>query len=193
MPAVPKHRQPIVNAAVTLFRRQGYAGTGLNEIVELSDAPKGSLYHYFPAGKPSIAVAAVEEAGRRIAATVLQLAIESRSTADLLRAHARLLAGWMRQARFRSGCPMMTVLLELAPEDRAVAEAGRQAYAAWARILTDKLVAEGFSNARADRLARLCVASLQGALIQARVERQGAPIETAACELARMLEVQPMV
>ena len=24
MPAVPKHRQPIINAAVTLFRRQGF-------------------------------------------------------------------------------------------------------------------------------------------------------------------------
>ena len=62
MPAVPKHRKPIVDAAVTLFRRQGYAGTGLNDIVDTSGAPKGSLYHYFPDGKASIAVAAVEEA-----------------------------------------------------------------------------------------------------------------------------------
>ena len=43
-----------------LFRRQGYAGTGLNDIVELSGAPKGSLYHYFPDGKASIAEAAVD-------------------------------------------------------------------------------------------------------------------------------------
>jgi TetR/AcrR family transcriptional regulator, lmrAB and yxaGH operons repressor len=51
MPAVPKHRQPIINTAVTLFRRQGYSRTGLNEIVDVSGAPKGSLYHYFPLGK----------------------------------------------------------------------------------------------------------------------------------------------
>jgi len=38
---------------------QGYACTGLNDIVDASGAPKGSLYHYFPAGKASIAVAAV--------------------------------------------------------------------------------------------------------------------------------------
>ena len=56
MPAVPKHRQPIINAAVTLFRRQGFARTGLNDIVDVSGAPKGSLYHYFPDGKSSIAV-----------------------------------------------------------------------------------------------------------------------------------------
>lgn len=188
MPAVPKHRQPIINAAVTLFRRHGYSGTGLNDIVDQSGAPKGSLYHYFPEGKSSIAVAAVEEAGRRVTETVAQLASETRSTGELLRGHARLLAGWMRKSGFRDGCPITTVLLELAPEDRAVAQAGRNAYSARLRILTEKLVADGFEPKRAERLAGLCVSAIQGALIQARVERSGAPLETAADELARMLD-----
>ena len=187
MPAIPK-RQPIINAAVTLFRRQGYSATGLNDIVEESGAPKGSLYHYFPAGKSSIAVAALEEAGRRVIETVAQLARETPSTGELIRGHARLLAGWMRKSGFRDGCPITTVLLELAPKDRAVAQAGRQAYAARLAVLTDKLVADGFPAERAERLAGLCVSAIQGALIQARVERRGAPIETAADELARMLD-----
>jgi TetR/AcrR family transcriptional repressor of lmrAB and yxaGH operons len=188
VPAIPKHREPIVNAAVTLFRRQGYAGTGLNDIVEASGAPKGSLYHYFPAGKTSIAVAAVEEAGRRVAETMARLAAETGSTGDMLRAHAKLLSGWMRKSGFRDGCPITTVLLELAPKDRAVAEAGREAYATRIGLLRDKLIADGFSPARADRLAILCASALQGALIQSRVERSGAPIEMAADELARLLE-----
>jgi TetR/AcrR family transcriptional repressor of lmrAB and yxaGH operons len=187
LPAVPKHRQPIINAAVTLFRRQGYSATGLNDIVDESSAPKGSLYHYFPAGKPSIAVAAVEEAGRRVAETVLQLAMTTPSTGELIKEHARLLAGWMRKSGFRDGCPITTVLLELAPENRAVAQAGREAYAARLAILTEKLMADGFPVEHAKRLAGLCVSAIQGALIQARVERSGAPIETAADELASML------
>lgn len=187
MPAVPKHRQPIINAAVTLFRRRGYSATGLNDIVDESGAPKGSLYYYFPDGKSSIAVAAVKEAGRRVAETVAQLARETRSTGELLRGHARLLAGWMSKSGFRDGCPITTVLLELAPGDRAVAQAGRDAYSARLRILTEKLVADGFAAERAERLAGLCVSAIQGALIQARVERSGAPLETAADELAKML------
>lgn len=188
MPAIPKHRQPIINAAVTLFRRQGYARTGLNDIVDVSGAPKGSLYHYFPLGKSSIAVAAVEEAGRRVATTIQALAKECRSTGELLRAHARLLAGWMRSSGFRNGCPITTVLLELAPRERAVAEAGRRAYAARVAILSDKLVADGHSRARSEALAVLCTSAMQGALIQARVERSGRPIEVTAGELARLLE-----
>lgn len=189
MPAVPKHRQPIIDSAVTLFRRQGYAGTGLNDIIDASGAPKGSLYHYFPGGKASIAVAAVEEAGRRVADTMSGLAQQPGSTGDLLRRHARLLAGWMRRSGFRDGCPISTVLLELAPADRAVAEAGRRAYAARVAVLRDRLIADGAGAVQADRLAVLCVAALQGALIQARVERSGAAIEIAAAELADLLDV----
>ena len=188
MPAVPRHRQPIINAAVMLFRRQGYAQTGLNDIVDVSGAPKGSLYHYFPDGKSSIAVAAVEEAGRRVAATVAKLAEECGSTGELLRAHARLLAGWMQGSGFRNGCPITTVLLELAPRERAVSDAGRRAYAARLSILRDKLLADGFVRSRAESLAVLCTSALQGALIQARVERSGRPIEVTAVELARLIE-----
>jgi TetR/AcrR family transcriptional repressor of lmrAB and yxaGH operons len=188
MPAAPKHRQPIIDAAVTLFRRQGYAGTGLNDIVDESGAPKGSLYHYFPDGKASIAVAAVEEAGRRVADTVAELAAKTASTGDLLKGHARLLSGWMRKSGFRDGCPITTVLLELAPKDRAVAQAGREAYAARLKLIAEKLIADGFTPQRAARLAGLCTSAIQGALIQARIERSGAPIELAAEELAALLD-----
>ncbi|QDP21777.1 TetR/AcrR family transcriptional regulator [Bradyrhizobium cosmicum] len=190
MPAVPKHRQPIINAAVMLFRRQGFARTGLNDIVDVSGAPKGSLYHYFPDGKSSIAVAAVEEAGRRVAETVAKLAEDCSSAGDLLRAHARLLAGWMQGSGFRNGCPITTVLLELAPRERAVSEAGRKAYAARISILREKLIADGFARPRADSLAVLCTSALQGALIQARVERSRRPIEVTATELARLIEAE---
>jgi TetR/AcrR family transcriptional repressor of lmrAB and yxaGH operons len=188
MPAIPKHRAPIIDAAVRLFRQQGYAGTGLNDIVDASGAPKGSLYHYFPAGKASIAVAAVEEAGRRVAETMAKLAREHTSTAQLLRAHGRLYSEWMRKSGFRDGCPITTILLELAPKDRGVSVAGRNAYATRLGVLRAKLLADGISPQRAERLAVLCVSALQGALIQSRVERSGAAIETAADELATLLE-----
>jgi TetR/AcrR family transcriptional repressor of lmrAB and yxaGH operons len=48
-------------------------------------------------------VAAVEEAGRLVVATLEKLASECGSTGELLRAHARLLAGWMQKSAFRNG------------------------------------------------------------------------------------------
>ncbi len=192
MPAVAKHRKPIIDAAVTLFRRQGYANTGLNEIVQQSGAPKGSLYYYFPEGKTSIAAAAVLEAGERVAKTVQDLSDKATSTANLMRAHAKLLAKWMRESTYRDGCPITTVLLEMAPQDRAVSEAGRKAYGMRIGIMREKLIEDGFPAKEAKRLATTCVSALQGALIQARIERSGAPIETAADEIAKLLENHPL-
>ena len=185
-----KHRQPIIDAAVRLFRQQGYAATGLNELVDESGSPKGSMYHYFPEGKPSIAVAAVEEAGRRVVETLETLAGKSGSTGDLLRSHAALLAGWMEKSGFRDGCPMTTVLLELAPGNFEVAEAGRCAFTARHEVLAEKLRADGMSDGDAERLAMLCTNAMQGSLVQARVERNRRPIVETADLLAELIEAR---
>lgn len=188
MPPAPKHRQAIVDAAVTLFRRHGYAATGTADIVAQSGAPKGSLYHYFPGGKAAIGEAAVEEAGRRILASLEELSTQASTCAELVKAHARLLAGWMAKSDYRDGAPMTTVLLENAPQDQAITERGREALHAWRALLESRLADDGVGSDRARRLASLTIAALDGALVQARVEKSEQPILWAADELAALYE-----
>src|ERR1700723_4748930 len=114
MSAPPRHRGASVRAAAALFRRNGYAATGINEIADVSGAPKGSLYHYFPNGKDQIGEAAVRFAGRRVTRTFEQLLAKHKTTAALVKAYGRLLAGWMAASDFRDGCPITTTLLEAA-------------------------------------------------------------------------------
>lgn len=52
-------RDVILQTATRLFQRQGYNGTGLNQIIEESGAPKGSIYYHFPNGKEEIASEAI--------------------------------------------------------------------------------------------------------------------------------------
>jgi len=188
MPAKPKHRDAIVTAAVALFRRRGFSGTGLSDIVELSGAPKGSLYHYFPKGKLSIAEAAVRQAAHRVDATYRELAEQHKSPGKIVRAYAALMSGWMKQSGFRDGSPIATVLLETAPDDAAITEAGREAYAERSSVLSERLVAKGVPVARARRLAGLVTAAMEGSLIQARVEQSETPIADAAAELEKLLD-----
>jgi len=56
-------RERILYAAAELFRRQGYAGTGLNQIVAAAQAPFGSLYHHYPGGKQQLAEEVIEVGG----------------------------------------------------------------------------------------------------------------------------------
>ena len=59
-------REAFVEATGELLRRQGYAATGLNEIVARSGAPRGSLYFHFPGGKQELALAAMERTGEQL-------------------------------------------------------------------------------------------------------------------------------
>jgi TetR/AcrR family transcriptional regulator, lmrAB and yxaGH operons repressor len=183
--AAPKHRENIVAAAATLRRRQGFAATGVNDIVRESGAPKGSLYHYFPAGKAQIGAAAVTYAGGRVTRTLLDLFASCETAEEMVRAYAAMLAGWMAKSQFRDGCPISTTLLETTPAEPGIAEAGRTAFAAWNDIWAAKLIRGGVTPARAKRLAAFTLATLQGALLVARVEGRAGPLEDAAEELAR--------
>lgn len=188
MSAKPKHRQAIVSAAVRLFRRQGYAATGLAQIVEASGAPKGSVYHYFPAGKAAIGAAAVTMAGETVRATIAALPPGERP-GDFLRAYARLMGGWLRASGFRDGSPIASVVLEQAAQDDEIAAAAREVYAAWRGAMAGRLVASGLGEAAAERIALLAITNLEGSLILARAERSEAPVLAAADALAALADI----
>lgn len=187
MPAKGKHREPIIDAAIRHFRQHGYAATGLNDLVQSSGAPKGSLYHYFPEGKPSIAAAAVEEAATRMAATMRDVAKKNESPEEFVRALAETFGGWMRKSGFRDGCPITTVLLELAPEDRAVTKAGERSYKDRRKVISDILEHAGYTQDEAFDLATLWLSALTGALIECRVSMSSRPLTRVADLLASQL------
>ncbi len=184
MPAPRKHRDPIVDTAIRQFRKNGYPATALNTIVELSGAPKGSVYHYFPKGKPSIAVAAVEEASLRMARTMRDIAAGSPNAEGFIKEFANTLSGWLRRSGYRDGCPMTTVLLELSTLDRSVAKAGRRAYAVRFEVIREVLKNDGIAAPKAEEFTSFCMSSLNGAIIESRVFRNSRPIISAGNMLA---------
>lgn len=188
MGAAAIHRQAIVDTAVRLFRKQGYAATGLNQIVEESGAPKGSLYHYFPEGKTAIAEAAVRTAAAKVTGTLQALAAEHDDPARIYRRYLDLMAGWMAQSGYRDGSPITTTLLETAPQIAALRDAGAQALSDWARVLAGALSRKGVPAARAERLARVAIAALEGALLQVRVGEDRQPLDDAADEIGGLFE-----
>src|SRR6185437_741270 len=53
-------RQKIVQAARQLIRERGYNATAFSDVLELSGAPRGSVYYHFPGGKTQLAMEAAE-------------------------------------------------------------------------------------------------------------------------------------
>ncbi|MED5601542.1 MAG: TetR/AcrR family transcriptional regulator [Alloalcanivorax venustensis] len=188
MGARPKHRDRLVRAAAELFRQRGYAATGINDILGLAAAPKGSFYHYFPGGKEALGAEAVRYAGDRVTDTLQTLERDHRTPAAALRAYGALLAGWLKDSDYRDGCPLATTVLEVTPQSEPITAAAREAYAAWRRTLATLIDPDNTDGARAQRLASLAISALEGALIQARVSRDPAPIHDACEEIAALID-----
>ena len=176
MANVAKHKNSLVRTAMRLFRQQGYASTGLQQIIAESGAPKGSLYHYFPAGKEALGAAVIEMAGGLIAEMLTAVAARSPEPNAFLLGYCKVMAGWMKESGFRSGCPIATTLLENAPQSPAITAAGRHAIDGWIAIVAGVLSHGGMERREARNHAQLIIAAMEGALILARIRRSTRPI-----------------
>ena len=180
-------RTRLISAAAQLFQEQGFAATGLSEILDRAQTPKGSLYHHFPGGKAELGVAAMEAAGQVLQHTLTSRLENQGSAAGAIRAFADDLAGWLEGSDFSRGCPVATVALEQANGAPDLVAAIHGAFEGVIDALARQLVAEGTPAERARRLATLCLSTLEGALILARTQRSGAAVRMAGEELAHLL------
>lgn len=180
-------RERIIDTAMRLFSRRGYAAVGLNEIVERSGAPKGSLYHHFPGGKTEIAAAAMRQGA---AMFVAELSAALRAAPDVAAAIGqigRILAGWLEQSAFRDGCPITAVTVEMSAYDETVRLACRDGYAAWTALLEEALAREGLAAAEAQSLSCWIVASIEGGIVLTRAHASRAPLLQVIAELERTI------
>src|SRR6059036_545355 len=67
----PKDR--MIASTLDLLRHSGLAGAGVNQVIDASGAPKGSLYNYFPGGKLQLVTTALKEAESAIGASLASI------------------------------------------------------------------------------------------------------------------------
>ena len=170
------HKQNLVRTAMRLFRRQGYASTGLQQILAESGAPKGSLYYYFPDGKEALGEASVVMAVEMVGDMLRELAQRHKSPKRFVRAYCKVMAGWMEESGYGSGCPIATTILETAPESPAITRAGSEAIDSWIEVISGALENGDLNPREARTRAQLIVAAMEGALILARIRQSSRPI-----------------
>lgn len=180
-------RDRIIEATAALLEAQGFHGTGLNQIVRESGAPKGSLYYYFPGGKEELVSAAVVWSGSAAADRIRDVMAPHATGADALRSVVLTIAQSMRESDYRTGSPVASVALEMAAESDVVSDACSAVYDLWQGVVRDKLVALGHDRGQATRLAISIVAALEGAVVLSRASRSVLPLEHVARDLSLLL------
>jgi TetR/AcrR family transcriptional repressor of lmrAB and yxaGH operons len=179
-------REAFLATTSRLLRRQGYAATGLNEIVAASGAPRGSLYFHFPGGKEELAVTAMQGAGARLAGAIEAVLGSSEDVGEALARLVDGLAAGLVDSGYANGCPIATVALEAAGTSEPIRDAAAGAFDSWLDALRRRLRAAGLDSEDAARRAVLVLAAIEGALILARAQRDPAPLTAVREELVAL-------
>lgn len=171
-------RQKAIETAERLFRVQGYAATGLNQIIEESGSPKGSFYFHFPGGKRELAGDVLAAYRARTTARFRVLSEKVAGDPDcFVRSLVKAVADEMRASGWAMGCAAQTLAQELAPTDTEMADALASLFDEWVDIVATAI---GPSQDRRSARARAMafVAALEGARTLARALRSETPFDT---------------
>lgn len=175
-------RDRIVTAAAALVFERGVAGTSTEDVRTAAGVSASQLYHYF-ADKRSLIRAVVEYQTDAILG--FQEPLLSRlDSLEALRSWAAAIVNIQRSNGFRGGCPLGSLANELVETDDAAREYVVAGYRRWHDAIRDGLALlrdRGglLECADVDILATALLTSLQGGLLLAKVQRDGAPLETA--------------
>lgn len=175
-------KQQMVEATAMLLQRQGYAATGLNQIVQEAGAPKGSLYFHFPGGKEELAAAAIETSGAQMKSAIAGVIEDVTDPAEAIERVTAFLAAGLRESEFVSGCPVATVALETTSD--ALRDVCENSYRSWEDVVVPRLTAAGMSEGAARELTVFALSAIEGALLLSRVYRSTEPLEVTGRTLA---------
>jgi AcrR family transcriptional regulator len=182
----PDARRRMVTGAADMIRRRGLAATSVRDLAKHAEAPLGSTYHYFPAGKQQLAAEAVRFAG----GTVSRLLARELATGPVagLRIFLALWRDTVLSTDFRAGCPVLAVAVEEPDgEQRDAIDAAAEVFTAWETLLAGSLRQHGATEADATRLATLTVAAVEGSVALCRAKRDIRPLDDVAASLEMLL------
>jgi AcrR family transcriptional regulator len=172
-------RERIVRRSAELFRRQGFAGTGVKQIVAEASAPFGSLYHFFPGGKEQLGEEVIRSSGALYGQLIDAFYVPGADPVVATRNFFAAAAVSVRESDYADACPIATVALEVSSTSEPMRQACADVFDGWLDGATERLVECGLPRKRSRALAFELIAALEGAFVLSRALRSTEPIEVA--------------
>jgi TetR/AcrR family transcriptional repressor of lmrAB and yxaGH operons len=174
-----KVRDRMVEGAVALLARKGLQATSFAEVLELTGAPRGSLYHHFPDGKDQLIASAIDLAGARAIELLDQWA--GASPIEITENFLHIWRTILSRTNFAAGCAVLAVTVATDSPDLLSRAAG--IFRAWRLRLAELLQSGGLPPQEAARFAATLVAASEGAVVLSRAEQSMEPFDLVADQL----------
>jgi TetR/AcrR family transcriptional regulator, transcriptional repressor for nem operon len=180
-------RARIVAAAAGLIHQRGVAGTTLDDVKAAAGVSGSQMYHYFP-DKEQLVQAVITHQADVIAAGQRQADLGS---AEGLTAWRDTVTAQVRSGEGQGGCPLGSLAGQLAETDPRARALLAKGFAQWQAAIADGLrrlhdAGQLPDGTDPDALAVTLLATIQGGLLLAQVQRDTQPFETALGTLLQL-------
>ena len=180
--AKPSHREKILTEGLRVIQARGFGGASVRDIVEAAGAPQGSFTNHFTS-KEAFCLEALELYFKDVNAMIARtLRNDSLPPLKRLRAFVDAQIKYLNRVGWRNGCLIGNFSAEASEHSEVIRkrlvgiyEEMRQsaAHCLRAAVKTGELP----KKTECDELAGFLIASLQGAILQAKTERNAVPLE----------------
>ncbi|MFT4043873.1 MAG: TetR/AcrR family transcriptional regulator [Gordonia sp. (in: high G+C Gram-positive bacteria)] len=175
-------RERMIIHAADLIGRDGVAATSIGDVIAASAAPRGSIYHHFPGGKTQLMTEAVRYAGENISRKLGGR--NDSSPAETVIQVGGIWRDMLIATDYQCGCPVLAGGLARRSEP-AVADEADQVFGQWRRLVAARFLHDGVDPDRADSLAYLVIAAVEGAVGLCQTQRTVEPLDQVIAVLAR--------
>jgi TetR/AcrR family transcriptional repressor of nem operon len=175
-------REELIEVGLKQIHSAGYTATGINQILELADVPKGSFYHHF-ASKDAFAKEVLEHynSGEEQRWKSFLEDTKVSPLKRLRRYFKEMIAIYGRRGR-SAGCLLGNMTLEIAEHNPKLRGVLRKSFDCWQNAMA-KTIREAIEQqelpktANANELAALLVNNWEGAQVRAKAEQSDKPLE----------------
>jgi TetR/AcrR family transcriptional regulator, lmrAB and yxaGH operons repressor len=178
-------RASMVRSAASLISTRGVSATSFSDVLAESGAPRGSIYHHFPAGKAQLAEDAIRWTSQRVLAH--QRTCPATTPSEVLNWFIEMWRQVVRTSDGASGCVVAGVAIDTAAGKPGLIDVVRTTFRSWIALLAEQLEAAGVPADRAAPIALMTVAGMEGALMLCRAEGNTRPLDAVADEVMRLL------
>lgn len=179
-------RERMIEAAEKLLAERGLSGASFPEVLALTGAPRGSVYHYFPEGKGQLVAEALDFAAERMFGWLE--ARRGNAATEIVAYYFHVWAEMLRRSDFAAGCSATAVLT--ASQEPDLVRHAAEAFASQRRQLTELLIEGHLDGDSAPGFAALLVASAEGAVLLSRGSQSLDPLDSVRDQLiARAAEL----
>lgn len=179
------NRENLLNQGVALLMQQGYHGTGLQEILDAVQIPKGSFYNYF-GSKENFGAAVIEHYITPYIEQISRYLAQDPDALSALQRYFNESIAELERTDFKGGCLLGNLIGEIGDSSEVCRVALQTTLNCYRDVLQLGIsLAQQQGTLRADKSARemadLLVNTWQGALLRMKVEQSTAPL-TQCCQ-----------